>query len=223
MTFATKKKNVIFDIDAAKARIAELVTDDMREIILHAFERAVSEVGDSWELLQSQFDVDVEVVLGEQLAKIKESIDAVNVEIKAQITDIVKANAEASSSEIRSKIESGLGDKFDKLGNARANNIARTSATSATTGSQRAAWDGLDYEMTWLAQPGARPTHAAATGIRPDDEGLFHVGEAIGIGPGNMSLAEESCNCRCTLRPRPKSEKAVKALLLYYYEYRQAA
>lgn len=213
----------LFDLAAARARIAELVSDDVRELILAAFESAVHDVGEKWADISSAFDREVAVVLGDQLDKIKESVDAVDAELKGRIQSIVQANADRPAAEIHQKLQTGLGEKFETLGDSRAKNIARTSATSATTGSQRAAWDGLEYESSWLAQPGARPTHAAASGIRPDDGGMFHVGAAVGIGPGNMSTAAESCNCRCTLRPRPKTAQNVKALIAIYTHWRDAA
>lgn len=201
---ATKRDKSLFDLTAAKARIAEMVSDDLRDMMFRALESAVSMVGENWELLRTEFDVEVERMLGDQLAKIRESVDAVDAELKARVAEIVQANAESDANEIHERLREGLGEKFDTLTDSRARLIARTSATSATTGGQRAAWQALEIEMAWLAQPGARPTHAAASGQRPDADGMFHVGDATGPGPGNMSTAGESCNCRCTLRPRPK-------------------
>lgn len=83
--------------------------------------------------------------------------------------------------------------------------IARTEVTTSATTGTLASWDqsGVVVGKQWLAalDDRTRKTHVEAHGqiVGLDDD--FHVGSAVGPGPGNMGSARESINCRCSMAP----------------------
>lgn len=83
--------------------------------------------------------------------------------------------------------------------------IARTEGTrvmnaGSLAASNYARSEGINLIRQWHAtlDSNTRSSHASADGQREDENGMFHVGGAIGPYPANMSTAAESVNCRCT-------------------------
>jgi hypothetical protein len=81
----------------------------------------------------------------------------------------------------------------------RALRIATTEIHAAANhGSIVAARDqGVAMTKTWRAMPGARPTHAAASGQEVGLDEQFRVGNALLDYPGAVGPAAETINCRC--------------------------
>jgi hypothetical protein len=166
-------------------------------------EESVREVGESWNDLRSQLDKAVVPILDRSLDRICESIDTVDRELKSHIRTIVQNNREAGPRVIGEALRSGLGEKFDTLGDSLARAIAKTSATVTITSSQREVWTQLGIRYKWLSQRDgkARESHEEPNVKGPDRHGWFKVGADLMQYPGGDSLAEENVNCRCILRP----------------------
>lgn len=83
--------------------------------------------------------------------------------------------------------------------------IARTEVTTASTTGTLASWDqsGVVQGKQWLAalDDRTRKSHVDAHGQTVGINDDFHVGGAVGPGPGNMGSAREDINCRCSLVP----------------------
>jgi hypothetical protein len=117
-----------------------------------------------------------------------------------KIKKVIEDNPNASEEELNVLSKKALDNLFtDVLTEDRVNMICRTMTTFAICKSQLSVWK----DTIWVTQRDGdvRPSHAAMDGKKPDKDGNFHVGNAIGKHPGAMDLEEENINCRCGLYP----------------------
>ena len=144
----------------------------------------------------------------------------------------IQATIDATSQSLRTDFENGepllkmsehLREYFTGAETWRANLIARTEATAATTQANLEAVDQMDLGDSvgkgWLTEndPKVRDTHAAA-GERYSDgydgdtdkimgvDDKFVVGSDKMVAPGNGDEADENCACRCGIFWTPISK-----------------
>lgn len=100
----------------------------------------------------------------------------------------------------------------------RALRVARTETTKSMTAGQRAGYEaaakrGIDLEIEWFSQPGARDSHKRGKGlggqrVKPTEpfvvpSGVKGAGQT-GMHPGDFDSAHLNVNCRCTLTAKVK-------------------
>ena len=97
----------------------------------------------------------------------------------------------------------------------RALRVARTETTKSVSAGLRSAYEasaerGIDLEIEWFANPGARLSHAALDGQKVAPGEKFKVSPGVpGSGqtsmhPGEFASAHLNVNCRCTLSAKVK-------------------
>ena len=93
---------------------------------------------------------------------------------------------------------------------SRALKIARTESTKSINAAGVNAWEqmadeaGVELELKWKAQPGAREEHAALNGKVRGDDGFWEIDGAKASAPGGFGVAGLDINCRCTFLPSVK-------------------
>lgn len=184
----------LFDTDDAEDALAAASRVLLKSYVDSVFEQAVTEVGENWRTIRSQFDE----AIGRTLKGSTEKITTAVGTIKDDLQTLLRDNSDLPADELTQLVK----EKFSFYSEAGAARIARTTATYATGSSQREAWGELDVEYSWLSQrDGAtRDSHRSADGQRPDKEGYFKVGGDRMRHPGAGSIAKENVNCRCVLR-----------------------
>lgn len=104
-----------------------------------------------------------------------------------------------SIDDLAGRVEDVMGDRI----RSSAEVIARTEVNRASSTGDIEAWrqTGIVAGKRWGAalDDRTRPTHVEAHGQQQRLDDNFHVGSAVGPGPGMMGEAEEDCNCRCYL------------------------
>ena len=123
------------------------------------------------------------------------------------LTDISRAlNQALITGESYTKTAKKMRDLFNGIA-SNSMRVARTEGTrTMNAGNYANVWharsEGVDIVRHWLATLDAvtRRTHQIADNKPEDKNGIFHVGNATGNYPGNMSTAGESINCRCSVR-----------------------
>lgn len=184
-------------MDTWEEIFAKSTTPLTQEYIREVFKRSVTQVGENWNDIRSQFDDLIADTVKTSTSKIVESVATV----KDEISTLLQDNATLPASELRDKLK----EKFTMYRESRINTIARTTATYTTGASQKEAWTGLDIESVWFSsRRNSRPAHAAADGQRQDKDGYFTVGGERMQWPAGGSNASNNVNCQCYLRPRPK-------------------
>lgn len=125
------------------------------------------------------------------------------------LKEILGKNRDADITRIRQTLISSLmtgesyiksARNFRELFNGSLYNALRVARTEGTrllnagnyAVSQAMKDKGLDIVRAWDAtlDTKTRPTHAAADGQREDENGMFHVGDAVGVHPGAMSKTD---------------------------------
>lgn len=195
------KKNLkegggVFDDEAAREGFIAATSEILSDLIGEQMDQAVTEVGENWSAIKTDFDTAIDRALNGSLDKVTTSIGT----IKEELTALVKANRTLPVDELRDLIT----EKFDFYTSAGAARIARTSSTFATGASQKEAWEGLKITYVWLTQRDGdvRDEHEEADGQKPIG-GLFNVGGDSMAHPCGGSDPAMNVNCRCVLRARP--------------------
>ena len=93
---------------------------------------------------------------------------------------------------------------------SRALKIARTESTRSVNAAGINAWEQMSdqadakLELTWKAQPGARPAHAALNGVARGEDGVWETDGFTASAPGGFGVGHLDINCRCTFLPSVK-------------------
>lgn len=102
-----------------------------------------------------------------------------------------------TAKELRDMFNRGLSDSLRVVQNE--------SGRAFTEGFQKAHDDAIDMgirvEKKWLAtlDGRTRPDHGRADGQLADENGNFHIGGAVGIGPHRLDDVGQNMRCRCTV------------------------
>lgn len=183
------------DWDYFESRLLEITEGDSNQYIRDVMRKALEELGENYEDIESEFDEWRKSVVERTTSKIKEPVTTLRAEMQTLLQEMVGKSADEMRQAIRAK--------FRYYSNARASTIAQTTATYVTGASQTEAWKGLGVTYRWLSMRtgNVRPTHTRADGNPPNADGLFEVGTDRMPHPGAGFQAKENANCRCTLRP----------------------
>ena len=174
------------------------VTDDLRDAVIRAFERAGRQMGIGFDPDRAPRDA-AEALIGAMVTRVNDTTrDVVQSVILDGLADGKSVNA------IQADLRRARAFSRD-----RALTIARTETTRATNaGSVRAygeaANQGVELQIEWLsARDGAvRDSHDALDGDRISPGGTFTAPSgAHARYPGDFADAAESVNCRCTTVP----------------------
>jgi HK97 family phage portal protein len=181
-----------------KDKFKSLVEDNSWAII----EQVLNDVNDSLENASADFDGLVANAVEESVSKITDPVDTIIQDVK----NIAKSNATLPTSELTSLLQK----EFDyyKSNGWKAQRIARTTGTFVTGSSQTVVIDDFKLDSFWLSQRDGkqRPTHKLADGKRPNEQGLYKIGDDSMRHPAGGSLAEENIHCRCVLFASPKKK-----------------
>ena len=192
----------IFDIEKALKQFMKHCDKDLRDLIKKML-KASADLIDA-EIVIDDFTKTITDLIDNSTDKIRTSINTVHGELKDEIKGIALANPKASEKELLDLIVAATSDRFTSVyKESRARMIARTTTTSATTGSERAVFTEFGFKYVWVSQRDGkvRDTHKAADGKHPNKEGYFTIGSGYGKNPGDLGSAAEDVNCRCYLFP----------------------
>ena len=152
--------------------------------------------------------------------------DATDKAVDAQLGALVKNVEPKTRRRVRMIVLNGLDEgltiaemqkaliKDSGFNASRALAIARTEATKSVNAAGINAWEqmsdnaGVDLELKWKAQPGARDTHARLNGTVRGDDGYWTIDGMKSKGPGEFEgagSAGQNINCRCTFLPSVKT------------------
>lgn len=178
--------------------LTEAATPLLQTFLGEMFMQAVEELDESWDAVESDFDVRMREALLASTERIAETVPTVKSELQALLAAHFEDGPDALADLIK--------QKFTQYSGGKARTIARTTATFATNRALDDTAEELDGEKLWLTQRDGdvRDSHRKADGQRADDKGMFEVGGKRGRHPGGLGSAEEDINCRCVVRIRPK-------------------
>lgn len=142
-------------------------------------------------------------------SQIGQLVKRVNDTTKAAIQSVVDRSIREgwATSELQAKLQADVA-----FAPSRALTIARTETTKAVSAGSAAAYasaadEGIEVELEWMAQPGARDAHASLDGqvVKQGNSFVIPDGDYAGRTaryPGDFGVAALDINCRCGVRPR---------------------
>ncbi len=123
-----------------------------------------------------------------------------------------------TSQQMKDMFNRGLSDAF----RVTQNESGRAFTEGFQKGHDDAVGMGIDVVKKWLATLDARtrPDHGRAGGQEADENGLFHVGGAKGIGPHRLDDVGQNQRCRCIVTDilkdfPPKYRRAGRDIIPY--------
>lgn len=157
---------ILFDEQAFKALLERYTSKDVASLLEGSYRRAIADVGEKWQDVESDFDRK----RGKALESSLEKITTASGTAKKELSALVQGMKDRPISEVMAEI----GRRFEFYTTYGAERIARTSATHTSGSGQLLAWKGK-WEYVWLSMRDGdtRDTHAEADGRPPDKEGLF--------------------------------------------------
>ena len=189
--------SVILDLAKWIAEILKRMRPSLREAVIQGVLTAMEGLGLDGTAVAER--VVVEKILDAVNRKMKRVPESVIEEINEAMAEGLEL--EEDSTELAKRVDKQL----KKSNPVRSKMIARTSGTAAFEGGQLEAFRDVGLSQKgWLAQPGARPSHAEAHLQRVPIEEPFSVGESKLMHPGDPTgPADEVINCRCSLQGIP--------------------
>lgn len=151
--------------------------------------------------LSETFDTKINGIIDSSLATFKSIPSTIGEELNSKLSK----NQDMTAGELEDLID----DTFARYGvdAPYAERIAVTTTTRITAGAQRTTYDELGYVSVWTSQRDGRvrPTHQAADGQVPSEDGWFTVGGDVMQYPASGSSSKENIHCRCYLFPQLKA------------------
>lgn len=195
----------LFDVEKYKQMIINATSPDVKKLLIYMVSKVIKELGEG---VLSDFETFIQNETKLSTAKISESINTINKDLKLQIQSLVDANPAISKQELLSLFMTKTNHLFDDVYTvSRAKMIATTTTTFSTASAQKKVFSKYNYKYKWLSQRdgNVRDTHKKADGNEPDENGLFRVGRDLMLHPGAGNIAEENVNCRCILIAKKKN------------------
>jgi HK97 family phage portal protein len=186
----------IFDEQTWEKTLGDACTPALKKLLRDIGRQATQTVGENWDDIETDFERMIKKLLADNVAKIKGSVGTV----KQNLTELL-AKMDGKTQE---EIAGAIRRQFNIFTQSRARAIARTTATNAASGAQKAVWKEFGLPAPrWLSQRdgNVRPDHIIADGQQADENGMFDVGGELMPHPCAGDIAENNVNCRCGLMP----------------------
>ena len=202
----------LLDISAEKLLLIRATLPIIKETITKAFTRALADLGPSAGEVVEITDAAVDKLARRSARNMADDMEKLTFDrVSKMVNDMIDEGATIG------EMQKALLDEF-AFDPVRALRVARTETTKSMSAGQRAAYEdaakrGIDIEIEWFSQPGARDSHKRGTGlggqrVKPGEpfvvpKGVKGAGQT-GMHPGDFDSAHLNVNCRCTLTGKVK-------------------
>lgn len=189
----------LFDVEKYEKYISEIAEPEVALLVRRMFKESLTLIN-STDTVGSYESLIIDATK-ESTGKIAESINTINENTKAEIQKVIAENGGLSANELREKLIARTSYLFNEVYTiSRAQTIATTTSTFATTSSQMTVFRENNYDYDWLSRRDGkvRETHKERN-VKKTSDGYFEVGGDLMRHPGGGSKASENANCRCYL------------------------
>ena len=193
-------------VDSAYLQVTEELTKD--------FGIMPSDLSGEFGQAMSQMAYDTNALI---VASVEGGNEEITLSMKKEIMQLTADNADLNDKQLSELLTA----KYTKLSASRSRTIARTTATSVTTGSQMLVFKDVGAQYIWMTERDSRvrPSHARMDGKKTNNAGFFEVDSTymqdgaqitekilvdrpVGNDAGGKPIpAREAVNCRCYLFP----------------------
>lgn len=192
-------ETTLFDVDALKKKLEELMGKDGYDLVIDTLEHSVSPADMDIDVsdVESFYSKEIDRAIEASSSKIRLSGDTV----KEEIRSLLKKMKDSSVSEVRDALDA----KFEVLTTSRSQLIAKQSARVAQNSSQAGAYEKSGFGKQWLCSfNNSREAHIKAHGQKAED-GFFHVGGETLQAPCLGEEPANNINCECRSKSVRKS------------------